>query len=147
MHFTLKTLSACSFVTFFVESTSDSFAIVFRHDEVLSFAFSKIAYRKGSLLTNTTSINSLIEPCRSNMNLGMGVLSGAVLFALLLVDELLSFITSGPCVLLALLTSVDDRAVFRMKLLFRHLLNLLSGMPPIRLARNFSSFLAWIPLY
>ena len=74
------------------------------------------------------------------MNLGMDVISGVVLFALLLVDELLSFITSGPCVLLALLAYIDDRVVFRMKLLFRYLLNFLSGMPPIRLARNFASF-------
>ena len=127
MCFTLKPPSVCRFVAFFVDSTSDYFAIVFRHDEVLNFTFLDAVCRKGSLLTNITSINSLIASCLLNANLGVDVMLGLVLFTLLLVDELLSFVTSHPCVLLALLASKDDRVVFRMKLSLRYPLNFLSG--------------------
>ena len=140
MHFTLKTPSTCSFVTFFIDSTSNSFVIVFRRDEVLNFTFSDAVCRKGVLLTNITSISSLIEICLSNMNLVMDVISGVVIFPLLLVNEILSFVASCPRVLLALLASTDNMVVFRMKSLLRHLLNFLSGMLLIRLERIFSSF-------
>ena len=62
-----------------------------------------------------------------------------MLFTLLLAEELLSFVTFGPCTSLALSASLDDGVVLRAIFPLRCLLNFLSGRLTIYLARDFAS--------